>query len=559
MAASNYLYEQYIDDVLSGRQVVCKWVRLAVERHQRDLATGEESGLWFDERAARHVIDFFGFLRHSKGEWAGQVVSLEPWQQFMLGCLFGWRKASGERRFRTALIVISRKNGKSLLASGVGLYMMDADGEGGAEVYSAATKRAQAKITFDEAVRMVKASPFLRRRIRSVRDNLHILGTASKFEPLGRDADSMDGLNIHCAVVDELHAHKTRDVWDVLETATGARRQPLMFAITTAGFDRNSVCWELHDYATKVLEGLIEDDSFFGAIFSIDEEDDWEDEACWGKANPNLGVSVKWDDLRAKAAKAKEMPSALNSFLRLHLNVWTQAETRWMDPAKWAGCGHAINEEGLRGRTCYAGLDLASTTDIAGYALVFPPTSEGDRYQCLWRFFLPSDAMREREKRDRVPYSSWVRGGFIQTTPGNIIDYEFILAALRDDAEKFDIKEMAFDRWGSSRIQTQVIDEWGEDFMIGFGQGFASMSGPTKELERLILDDKLAHGGNPVMSWMMGNAVIRMDPAQNIKIDRARSTEKVDGCIMVVMALDRALRHQEEAESVYEKRGIREL
>ncbi|HMR01750.1 MAG TPA: terminase large subunit [Candidatus Competibacter phosphatis] len=557
--ASEYLYQQYIDDVLSGRQVCCKWVWLAVERHVRDLETGAARGLRFDEGAARHVIDFFGFLRHSKGEWAGRVVELEPWQQFMLGCLFGWQTTEGRRRFRTAYLEISRKNGKSLIASGVGLYLLDADGEGGAEVYSAATKRAQAKITFDEAARMVKASPFLRRRIRSVRDNLHILGTASKFEPLGRDADSMDGLNIHGAIIDELHAHKTRDVWDVLETATGARRQPLMFAITTAGFDRESVCWELHDYAGKVLEGVIEDDSFFGMIFSIDADDDWEDEATWVKANPNLGVSVKPDDLRAKAAKAREMPSALNGFLRLHLNVWTQSETRWMDPEKWNGCAHAINEDGLRGRTCYAGLDLASTTDVAGYALVFPPTTEGDRYQCLWRFFIPAEAMRERERRDRVPYSAWVRGGFIQATPGNIIDYEFILQSLRDDSEKFDIKELAFDRWGSSRIQTQIADEWGEDFLVGFGQGFASMSGPTKELERLILDDKLAHGGNPVMNWMMANAVIRMDPAQNIKIDRARSTEKVDGCIMVVMGLDRALRHQVEAPSVYEERGIREL
>lgn len=557
--ANEYLYQQYIDDVLSGRQVCCKWVRLAVERHVRDLETGAGRGLRFDEAAARHIIDFFGFLRHSKGEWAGRVVTLEPWQQFMLGCPFGWKRENGLRRFRTVYLEIARKQGKSTCAAGVGLYLLDADGEGGAEIYSAATKRAQAKITFDEAARMVKASPFLRRRIRAVRDNLHILNTASKFEPLGRDADSMDGLNIHGAIVDELHAHKTRDVWDVLETATGARRQPLMFAITTAGFDRESVCWELHDYTSKVLDGVIEDDNLFGMIFSIDAEDDWEDEATWVKANPNLGVSVKPDDLRAKAAKAKEMPSALNGFLRLHLNVWTQSETRWMDPDQWNRCAHAINEDGLRGRTCYAGLDLASTIDIAGYCLTFPPVAEGDRYQCLWRFFIPTEAMREREKRDRVPYSAWVRGGFIQATPGNIIDYEFILQALRDDAEKFDVKELAFDRWGSSRIQTQIIDEWGEDFLVGFGQGFASMSGPTKELERLILDDKLAHGGNPVMNWMMANAVIRMDPAQNIKIDRARSTEKVDGCIMVVMALDRALRHQPEPQSVYEERGIREL
>lgn len=556
---AEYTYQQYIEDVLSGRQVVCKWVRLAVERHQRDLETGEERGLRFDHGAARHVIDFFGFLRHSKGEWAGSVVTLEPWQQFMLAMMFGWRRSDGLRRFRTAVIEISRKNGKSTLASGVGLYLMVADGEGGPEIYSAATKRAQAKITFDEATRMVKASPYLRRRVRAFRDNLHIADTAAKFEPLGRDADSMDGLNIHGAIVDELHAHKTRDVWDVLETATGARQQPMMFAITTAGFDRTSVCWEMHEYTQKIVEQVIEDDSFFGLIFAIDDELEWEEEAEWIKANPNLGVSVKLDDLQRKAAKAKEIPSALNSFLRLHLNVWTQAENRWMNPEKWRACGHAVSEEGLRGRTCYAGMDLASTGDVAGYGLVFPAQAEEDRHQVIWRFFVPDEAMRERSRRDRVPYEAWVREGYITATPGNVIDFEFILASLRDDAEKFDIRELAFDRWGAAQIQTQIIDEWGDDFLVGFGQGFASMASPMRELERLVLSEKIAHGNNPVATWMVDNVVATLDAAGNAKPDKAKSREKIDGVVMLLMGLDRALRHQQAARSVYEERGVREL
>lgn len=556
---ADYLYQQYIDDVLSGQQVTCKWVRLAVERHQRDLETGAARGLRFDHGAAQHVIDFFGFLRHSKGEWAGSVVTLEPWQQFALAAVFGWMRADGLRRFRTAYLEIARKNGKSTLSAGVGLYLMDADGEGGAEIYSAATKRAQAKITFDEATRMVKASPFLRRRIKTYRDNLHILGTASKFEPLGRDADSMDGLNIHGAIVDELHAHKTRDVWDVLETATGARQQPLMFAITTAGYDRTSVCWEMHEYTQKLCDRVLEDDSFFGLIFAVDDELDWEDEDQWVKANPNLGVSVKLDDLQRKAAKAKEMPSALNSFLRLHLNVWTQAENRWMDPEKWRACGHAVSEEGLRGRICYAGLDLASTTDIAGYALVFPPQAAEDRYQVIWRFFIPDEAMHERSRRDRVPYEAWVREGYITATPGNVIDFEFILAQLDEDAQRYDIQEVAFDRWGAAQIQTKLIEKGGEDWLVQFGQGFASMAPPMKELERLVLDGKLAHGNNPVARWMADNLVATLDAAGNAKPDKAKSREKIDGIVMLLMGLDRATRHQPEPESVYETRGVREL
>ncbi|MBX3014844.1 MAG: terminase large subunit [Caldilineaceae bacterium] len=556
---AEYRYQQYIDDVQSGQQVVCKWARLAVQRHLRDLETGHDRGLWFDPAAAAHIIDFFSFLRHSKGEWAGRPVILEPWQQFLLGCLFGWRRADGTRRFRTAYLEIPRKNGKSTIAAGVGLYLLDADGEGGAEVYSAATKRAQAKITFDEATRMVKASPFLRRRIRAFRDNLHIFGTACKFEPLGRDADSMDGLNIHGAIVDELHAHKTRDVWDVLETATGARQQPLMFAITTAGFDRQSVCYEMHDYTGKILDQILEDDSFFGVIFAVDEDDNWEEEVNWAKANPNLAISVKLDDLQRKADKAKEMPSALNSFLRLHLNVWTQAESRWMDPDKWRACAHAVDSDGLRGRTCYAALDLSNTTDIAGYALVFPPTTPEDRYQAIWRFFIPDEAMRERSRRDRVPYEAWVRQGYVATTPGNVIDFEFILAALDEDAQRYDIAEVGFDRWGAAWIQTKLIERGGEDWLIQIGQGFASLSAPMKELERLVLDDRLAHGGNPVAAWMADNLVARQDPAGNIKPDKEKSVEKIDGMVMLIMALDRATRHQPELPSVYEKRGIREL
>lgn len=544
--------EQYVDDVLSGRKDVCKWVRLACERHRRDLEDGHERGLWFDENAASRAITFFSFLKHSKGEWAGQSIALEPWQQFTIWAVFGWKREDGLRRFRTAYEEVPRKNGKTTKAAGVGLYLFDADSEPGAEIYTAATKRDQARIAHAEATRMVKASPFLRRRIGVYKDNLNNETTASKFEPLGRDADSLDGLNVHGAIIDEVHAHKTRDLWDVIETATGARRQPLLFAITTAGFDRQSLCYELHTYTEQVLDGSIVDDTFFGIIYTIDEGDDPFDEATWAKANPNYGVSVKPDDMRRLATKAQEMPSAMNAFLRLRLNVWTQSVTRWMNMERWTACGHAIGD--LRGRRCYGGLDLATTTDLAGYALVFPPEADGDRYQVLWRLFVPEDAMKTRSRRDKVPYDAWVRQGLIQTTPGDVLDYGFILASIDDDAQQFDIMEMAFDRWGATLIYQQ-LEERGMT-VVQFGQGFQSMSPPMKELERMVLGNQIAHGNHPVATWAAGNLVAREDPAGNIKPDKEKSTEKIDPMVMMIMALDRATRNEGDNGSVYEERGV---
>lgn len=573
---TDYTYQQYVDDVTSGRQLACKWIRLAVERHLRDLEEGPDRGLFFDHGAAEHVIDFFGFLRHSKGEWAGKVVHLEPWQQFVLAMAFGWQRWNETdqvwvRRFRQVFLEVARKNGKTTLAAGVALYLLDADGEAGSEVYCAATKRDQARIAWAEAKRMVQASPFLRRRIRAFRDNLHIENTASKLEPLGRDTDSMDGLNVHGAIVDEVHAHKNRETWDLLDTATGSRQQSLIFGITTAGVDRFSLCWNLHEYTEKIVEGTAVDDSFLGLIYTldlkkedsdgnvIDEGDDWEVEAVWVKANPNLGVSKKLDDMQRKCNLAAQMPTAQNSFLQRELNIWTQASVRWVNAARWLACGQTVDANGLRGRTCFGGLDLSSTSDVTAFVLVFPPLVDGDPYQVICRFWVPEDTMIERTKGDRVQYETWVRQGYMMTTPGNVIDYDFILAEIDELAQAYDIKEVAFDRWGAAQVQTKLMDMGGEDWVVGFGQGFASMTAPTKELERLIGAGRLAHGGNPVLTWMAGNVVASKDAAGNIKPDKAKSTEKIDGIVALIMGLDRATRHQPEPESVYEKRGIREL
>jgi phage terminase large subunit-like protein len=549
--------DQYIADVLAGRIVTCHWIQAACQRHVDDLEHGPARGLRFDEAAGAKVLKFFSILHHSKGEWAGQLIELEPWQQFMLWCLFGWKRADGTRRFRTAYLEVARKNGKSTIAAGVGLYGLILDNESGSEVFAASTKKDQSLIVFSEAVRMVKASPMLKKRIKIFRNNLNIEGTASKFEPLGADSDTMDGLNLHMAICDEIHAWKTRDVWDKLNTATGARRQPLMFGITTAGYDRHSLCWVLNEYTKKILDRVVDDDSFFGMIFTLDDGDDWQDESTWIKANPNLGVSKKLDDLRRGSKRAQEIPSEQNSFLRLHLNMWTQSETKWMPIEHWRQCGVPLDYSKLAGRKCYAGLDLSSTSDLTAWVLVFPPLRGEDVYLVLPRFWIPEDNLQKRVHDDRVPYDVWLRGGHLMSTPGNVIDYDFIFDQVERDAKQFKVEEIAFDRWGAARV-VNVLQAKGL-VCVEFGQGFASMSPPMKELERLVMSHKIAHGNNPVLNWMADNVVIHLDAAGNIKPDKEKSREKIDGIVAMVMGLDRAMRSRGAVTSVYEGRGVRVL
>ncbi len=567
---SDWKADQYVADVLSGKQIACHWVKAACQRHVDDLAHGHERGLHFDEAAAVRVLKFFTILKHSKGEWAGQPIRLEPWQQFILWCLFGWKRADGTRRFRTAYLECARKNGKSTLAAGVGLYLLSADNEPGAEVYSASTKRDQSKIVWSEAARMVKKSPVLKKRIVPFRDNLHIEGTASKFEPLGADSDTLDGLNVHAVICDEVHAWKSGDTWDILQTATGARRQPMMFAITTAGFNRHSLCWQLNERAKKVLDRLIEADDLFGIIYTLDDDDDWQDEATWIKSSPNLGVSKKWDTMREKCEQAKQMPSRQNAFKRLELDIWTTSETRWIPVEHWRQCGGQINLEALRDRLCYGGLDLSSTTDLTALLWVFPPEEEAGPYVILPRFFCPEENILKRAHDDRVPYDVWKQQGYLTATPGNSVDYDYVFEQIKQDRKLFKVDELAFDRWGAARVVTVLqsdcgftVDEKehkdaGAPLLVEFGQGFASMSPPMKDLERLILAHKLAHGNNPVLNWMADNVVATLDAAGNIKPDKQKSREKIDGIVAMIMALDRAMRHQGAGSaSVYEKRGLR--
>lgn len=545
----------YIHGVLDGSIPACKQIRLAVERHQRDLEEGAKRGLRFDRQAAQHAIDFFGFLKHSKGEWAGQPFELSPWQQFILWVLFGWKRADGLRRFRVAYIEVPRKNGKTTLMAGVGLYLMVADGEPGAEVYSAATKRDQAKLSWNEAVQMVKKSPSLTKMVKhwKASDTLAVEATSSKYVPLGADADTMDGLNVHGALIDELHAHKTRAVVDVLETATGARRQPLQIEITTAGTDQQSVCYEHREYSEQVLKGTIEDDTWFAFIATLDEGDKWDDPTVWPKANPNYGVSVKPDDLARKCEKAKKMPAAQNSFMRLHEDVWTQQVTRWIDLALWDANAGEVDPDELKGRACYGGLDLSSVSDITAWVMVLPRDEDTEEVDILARFWCPEARLTDQHNKYRDQYQAWARDGWLAVTPGDAVDYGFIKRQVLEDASTYQLVDLNVDRlFQGYQLSMELADEGLTVF--GMGQGFVSMAAPVREFERRLLGKKLHHGGNPVLRWMADNVAVRTDPADNKKPDKAASQGKIDGIVALIMALDRAMRASGNGKSVYDER-----
>ena len=556
---------QYVEDVLSGKVLTCQWVKLACQRHSDDLLQGEERGLYYDEEEARLIIAFFSlFLKHSKGEWSGKPILLEPWQQFHLACLFGWKRADDSRRFRTSYLEVARKNGKSTLAAGVGLYMMVADREPGAEIYTAATKLKQAQIIHQEAIRMVKQSDYLKTEVNLFKNNISSEQTFSKYEPLGRDSNTLDGLNVHAALVDELHAHPNGLLWDVLETATGSRRQPLMYAITTAGLDRQSVCYQFHDYTKKILTGVIKDDSHMGIIYSLDRDveeeelgeggtEDWQDSRNWIKANPNLGVSKKLDNMRDKATKASHIPARLTSFLQKELNIWVTSRNKWILPERWRECGRELPDS-LLGRKAYGALDLSSVLDITAWVLVFPPAEPLEPYYILPRFWIPEENYIERGRLDRVPYDDFVRRGYLETTSGNVIDYDFIETTIADDANLYNIEEVAFDPWNATSVSNHMIDKGLN--MIEFRQGFVSMSPAVKALEVATIRRKIAHGNNPVLSWMADNLILLSDPAGNRKPDKAKSNEKIDGMVALIMAYYRA-EMAIPKESAYKKRGIR--
>ncbi len=522
-----------------------KLVRLACERHQRDLIDGPKRGLKFDRAAALRSIRFtHAFCRHSQGEWAGNPFILSPWQQAYRWILWGWQWAdTGFRRFRYAYVEVAKGNGKSCDASSIGLYEAFGSGEPGAEVYSVATKKDQARIVFSEAERMVAQSPALKKRIKNYRDNLHVPGTASKFQPLSSDEDSLDGPRPQCIIVDELHAwgNGGRKLWDVLANALGKRRSPLFIVITTAGSDRNSICWQQHEYVSKILEGILEDDSWFGWIAGLDDGDDWENPANWIKANPNLGVSVQPKELAAVIHKAKGDPASLNGVLRLRLGVWTQADTAWMPPEKWKACKGARTvaelRDYLKGRRCVAGLDLSSIDDTTAFLLLFLPTAVDPNWYVLPWFFLPEQNIEKRSKKDRVPYDIWKRMGLFDLTPGQVVDYDYLRTKINMLAREYRFSRIGFDRWNSSQIVSQLTGDGFE--MVKVGQGYESMNPAMKAVMEKVLWGRLIHADHPVLTWQASNIMAAEDPAGNIKPDREKSREKIDGmaALMDAMAL----------------------
>lgn len=528
-----------------------------MERHFKDLRDGASRGLMFSPKAAEHAIHFFKFCRHSKGEWAGREIQLAPWQQFWQAVIFGWFTDAGTRRYRTWYESVGRKNGKSTKLAGIGLYLFLADKEPGAEVYTAATKLEQAKITHSEAEMMVQQSPGLRQLV-SIRNNkLFIRGTQNKYVPLGADANTQDGLNVHGAIVDELHAHPTRALWDVLDTARGSRLNSLLYAITTAGFNQEgSICIEQQNYLIDILEGNIVDDSFGGVIYTLDPGDDWLDKSNWIKANPNLGISVYLDDLKNAAKKAAGVPAALVNFLTKRLNIWTQQADSWLSLDDWDTGKAPIDETKLYGKRCYGGLDISSTTDLTAWVLVFPPQDGDKNWYVLARFFVPEDNIERREDKDRVPYSTWVRQGWITATPGNIVDQECIRQKILSDAAVFDIKEVAYDEWNAAKLATELMAD--HMTMVKIPQNFQMLTAPTKHLEGVVLSGIHQHGGNPVLRWCAGNVVLLRDTNDNYRPNKRKSRERIDGIVAEIMGLNRALALPEE-ENPYSGRGLRVL
>ena len=550
---------QYALDVVAGRIVAGVLVRKACERHLSDLATGAARGLSFDAAAAARAIDFFPLLRHYKGEWGprpgkplGDPITLEPWQQFVIGSAFGWKRADGTRRFRQVYLEVAKKNGKTLMAAGVGILLAFFDSEPGAEVYSIATKRDQAKLVWNDADRMVQKNPGLSRRIRSYALSLTDQTTASFFRPLGRDSgESEQGVNAQGAIVDELHVLDDRDPIDNIETSMSARRQPMIWKITTAGVKRESVWAEERSDAVSVVEGRATDDSMLVLVYTLDEGDDPFDEAVWLKPNPNLGISINVDTLREQAETAKRSPGKMAPYLRFRMNVPTDVATRAIAIDEWDR--NADPPEIPDGALVYAGLDLASVTDLTALILLYRDGDGAEHVEC--RFWCPEDGIRDRSRRDGVPYADWVRDGYLIATPGNVTDYAYVRSEILALAARYQIVEIGFDRWNATQLATDLTQDGAT--CVAVPQTHGGLGPAWRELEKRILDHGLRHGGHPILRWMAGNVEVETDGAGNQKPSKRRSSERIDGMVALTMAEGRAIAAGPAAvPSVYETRGM---
>lgn len=524
------------------------WIRSEADEH------AARNGCWFDLHAAERIVFFFErFLRHSEGQWMGQPFKLMEWQaRDVLMPLFGWKRPDGTRRYRRAFIEIAKKNGKSGMCSGVSLYLLAADGEASAEVYSAAADRDQATIVYKAAANMVQASETLSRRLRVVDSRKTIEYGPSLYKALSADVPTKEGLKIHGLIFDELHIQRNPKFFDTLRYGGAARRQPMQIVITTAGEDRDSICYEEYEYARKILDGTIQNDAYFAFIREADVEDPWDDPETWRKANPSLGVTIAEREMAEAVEEARRKPRLVNQFKRYRLNIWIQAEDAFLDVDQWRALDEAPGEEALRDWDAYGGLDLASTTDLAAFALVFCHPVDPVWFVKVWQW-CPEENARRRQDEDGVPYLTWAREGWLELTPGNVIDYDVIRRRVIDLGEEYRVQEIAYDPWNATQLAVQLE---GEGFtLVQMRQGFRSMSEPTKELERRVLSGTIQFGGNPVLAWQAGNLVVRTDPAGNIKPDKSAAAKKIDGVVAVINAISRAM-VRTETTSVYAKRGV---
>lgn len=510
----------------------------------------------YDKAKADRAVAFIQNLKHTKGKWDGKPFLLLPWQEQIVRDIFGIVRPDGKRQFRSAYIEIPKKNGKSELAAAIALYLLYGDGEASAEVYGCANDRNQASIVFDVAKRMVEKSPALLRRSKIAAATKRIVNyrNAGFYQVLSAETGTKHGLNISGLVFDEIHAQPNRKLYDVMTKGSGdAREQPLFFIITTAGTDKESICYELHTKALDIMNGRKIDHSFYPVIYGLSDEDDWNDEANWYKANPSLGYTISIDRVRDAYKDALDNPAEENVFKQLRLNIWTNSAVAWIPDHIYERGNLKIDFSALEGRDCYAGLDLSSTSDITAFVLVFPPRSESEKYIVLPFFWLPEETLELRCRRDHVLYDVWQRQGYINTTEGNVIHYGFIERFIERLGEKYHIIEIAYDRWNATQM-VQNLEDMGFT-MVPFGQGFKDMSPPSKELYKLLMEGNINHGGNPVLKWMAQNVVMRQDPAGNIKPDKERSVEKIDGIVALIMGLDRCIRSA-PVTSVYDERGI---
>jgi len=529
MSAKTDRATAYARAVKSGRIVTGKPVRLACERHLRDLK--RKDLVWKLDQAER-AIEFFADMLVFED---GKPFLLEPFQCFIVGSIFGWYTKAGDRRFRTAYCEIGKGNGKSPLAAGIGIYGLVADGEPAPEVYAAAVTHEQARIVFKDATRMVEESPELKELIHPQVGSLTIPSEYATFRPVSSEHRSLDGLRVHMGLIDELHEHPSALVVDKIRAGTKSRRNALIFEITNSGYDRHSVCWNHHEYSLKVLEDVIPNDSWFAYVCSLDDGDDWRDERCWVKVNPGLGSIIQKKYLSELVEVAKGMPTQENLVRRLNFCEWTEQSVRAIPMEEWARGASPIDAEALRGRSCFAGLDLARVNDLSALELLFPPVADGELWKVLSFFWCPEDDIGSRSLRDRVPYDVWARQGFLIATPGNTTDYGFIEAKVLELAGQYQIKGIGFDRTFAGEIVQSLMAE--NLNMVEVGQGFLSLAAPTAELLRMVKAGELQHGNHPILTWMASNLACATDAAGNLKPDKEHSAEKIDG----ISALDNAL------------------